>query len=424
MRTFLKELPELVSNNVISPDVAKNIENYYASRKAPQDNNLMAIFGVLGATLTGLGIILIFAHNWDTFSKGIKTMLALLPLITFQGLAVYNIIKHKGTVWKQVAGTLLFFAVGASMALIAQIYNIPGNRASFLCTWTLLCLPLMYVLKANALGILHVVFATWYATVAGYDDNNIPWPYLGFIAALLPFFINRHKEGHFGFTAFMNVLIPASATIVLGTFLNNDYALNAIVSIYLSFFGALYAIGRLPFFRESGIRGNGYHLLSQAGIIFLLLLMSFRWFGKTGDDLEVEVQPMIVWGLLFTAFIILSFRSGIVRRFDPFVMAVLISPLLYVAGYSNEVAGMIAVNLTVLALGIAIIRKGLAKLDFPTVNFGLVIISILIICRFFDTDITFALRGILFVTVGAGFFATNYLLIRKKKTLQDTTHEN
>ena len=54
MGTFLKELPELVSNNVISPDTAKNIENYYASRKAPQDNNLMAIFGVLGATLTVL----------------------------------------------------------------------------------------------------------------------------------------------------------------------------------------------------------------------------------------------------------------------------------------------------------------------------------------------------------------------------------
>ena len=91
---------------------------------------------------------------------------------------------------------------------------------------------------------------------------------------------------------------------------------------------------------------------------------------------------------------------------------------------ASEYAGMIAVNLTVLALGIAIIRKGLAKLDFPTVNFGLVIISILIICRFFDTDITFALRGILFVTVGAGFFATNYLLIRKKQTLQKTHHEN
>lgn len=422
MASILKELPELVTQNVISLQTANDIENYYIHKKQPQGNNLLAIFGVLGATLIGLGIILIFAHNWDSFSQTAKTALALLPLVSFQALTAYTIVKDKSTVWKQTAGTLLFFSVGASMALIAQIYNIPGNTASFLCTWTLVCLPLLYILRANVLGVLHVVFATCYAVAAGYDDNTLPWMYLVFIAAFIPFYIERYRTGHAGFTAFMNLLLPVSATIVLGSFLNNEYAFNCVV--YLAFFGLLYAIGRLPFFRNFGTRGNGYNVLSQVGIIFILMFMSFRWFWDRHTKLEFDMLTGILWVALIIATAIIAYKYELLKRLDPFVFAALASPVLYFAGYTNALAGMVLVNITVMALGIAIIRKGVQRMDLPLLNFGLVIISILIVCRFFDTYMTFALRGLLFVAVGAGFFAANYILIRKKKTLETITHEN
>lgn len=422
MASLLKDLPELVTNNVISPQTAKDIENYYIHKKQPQGNNLMAIFGVLGATLIGLGIILIFAHNWDNFSRTVKTLLAIVPLISFQALTAYTIIKDKSTVWKQSAGTLLFFSVGASIALIAQIYNIPGNMASFLCSWTVLCLPLIYILRANVLGILHIIFATWYAAIAGYEDNSLPWMYLVLIAAFIPFYIERHRSGHTGFTGFMNLLLPISGTIVLGTFLDNEYAFNLIT--YLSFFGLLYAIGQLPFFRNFGFRGNGYHIVSQAGIIFVMMMMSFKWFWDMDNILEFDIVPGIVWALLWIGTLVISLKYDLLKRFDPFIAIVLMSPLFYMLGYSIPLAGMLVANIAILALGVAIIRKGVAKIDLPLLNFGLVIVSVLIICRFFDTYMTFAIRGLLFVAVGAGFFAANYILIRKKKTLETATHEN
>lgn len=422
MASILKDLPELVTQNVISPQTAKDIENYYIHKKQPQGNNLMAIFGVLGATLIGLGIILIFAHNWDNFSQTAKTALALLPLISFQALTAYTIIKDKSTVWKQSAGTLLFFSVGASIALIAQIYNIPGNTASFLCTWTILCLPLLYILRANVLGVLHVIFATWYASVAGYDDNTLPWMYIVFIAAFIPFYIERYRTGHLGFTAFMNLLLPVSGSIILGTFLNNEYAFNCVV--YLAFFGLMYAIGQLPFFRNFGTRGNGYHLLSQAGIIVVLMFMSFKWFWEFANKLEFDMLTGILWIVLVITTAIIAYKYELLKRLDPFVLAALASPVLYFAGYTNAIAGMVLVNITALILGITIIRKGVQRMDLSLLNFGLVITSVLIICRFFDTYMTFAIRGLLFVAVGAGFFAANYILIRKKKTIETTIHEN
>jgi hypothetical protein len=72
-------------------------------------------------------------------------------------------------------------------------------------------------------------------------------------------------------------------------------------------------------------------------------------------------------------------------------------------------------NLLVLTLGVLAIREGAARIDFSMLNFGLLIITGLIAARFFDPNISFAVRGLLFIAVGAGFFAGNHLVSKKKK---------
>ena len=70
----------------------------------------------------------------------------------------------------------------------------------------------------------------------------------------------------------------------------------------------------------------------------------------------------------------------------------------------------------------AIINTGIVKIGsdsmlFSVLNFGLLIIITVIICRFFDTNMSFVLRGILFVLVGIGFFIANYLMLKRQKCL-------
>jgi uncharacterized membrane protein len=62
---ILKELDELTKAQVISPESAENIRNYYKSKQEQSGNRLFIVFGILGAILVGLGLILIIAHNWD-----------------------------------------------------------------------------------------------------------------------------------------------------------------------------------------------------------------------------------------------------------------------------------------------------------------------------------------------------------------------
>jgi hypothetical protein len=76
----------------------------------------------------------------------------------------------------------------------------------------------------------------------------------------------------------------------------------------------------------------------------------------------------------------------------------------------------IADNVLVLAISILVIRKGVKTDRLEILNYGLLILSAQIICRFFDTEMTFLLRGLLFIIVGAGFFFANYRMLNRRKS--------
>ncbi|MBC7747547.1 MAG: DUF2157 domain-containing protein [Methylotenera sp.] len=65
---IINELEELLHANVVTTEIAKNIREYFHQKKEESHNRLSSIFGILGAILVGLGIILVFAHNWDNLS--------------------------------------------------------------------------------------------------------------------------------------------------------------------------------------------------------------------------------------------------------------------------------------------------------------------------------------------------------------------
>lgn len=422
MAQLPKDLSELLAHNIITQQTATDIEKYYAAKQQPQINIMLTIFGVFGGLLTGLGIILIFAHNWDNFSKGIKVGLAVLPLICFQALAAYTIIKGKSIIWKETAATLLFCTVGASIALMAQIYNISGDMAAFLQTWILLTLPLVYLLHSNAVAILLVAFSTWFVTEAGYFTTGYPYMYLLSIAALLPFYFKLLKNSpHSRMAYILSWLMPLSTLTALGAFLDGAGEFGFI--IYMAFIGLLYNIGILPYFNNVKYRLTGYLILGEVGIITVFLVCSFRWIW-----MEIALHPasypfVLVWITLLVINAFLMFW----RKGNWFTInlkwATLLFPVLYYIALINVPLAAIVSNLVVLGFGVLFIRDGINKLQLRTLNFSLLILAILTACRFFDTNLSYIVRGLLFLTVGIGFFAANYIVLKKKK-LNNAHHEN
>ena len=73
-KTILSEIDNLIIAKVISQETANDIRLYYYEHQATTQSKLFVIFGILGAILSGLGIILLLAHNWDDLSNFTKNL--------------------------------------------------------------------------------------------------------------------------------------------------------------------------------------------------------------------------------------------------------------------------------------------------------------------------------------------------------------
>jgi uncharacterized membrane protein len=416
---FIEELPELIRNNIITEETAKKITAYYESNKKQSPNKLLTVFGILGSILVGLGLILILAHNWDNFSKVIKTTFAFLPLIIGQCIVGYTILKKKSGVWRESSGVFLFFAVGASIALVSQIYNIPGNFNNYLLVWMALCLPLIYILKSNALWILHLVFMTYYACSFGYfSSSKTPWLYLLLLAVCMPYYIKQLRDSpKANIVSVSNWLLPLSMVITLGAFIEKFDEL--IFLAYIILFGLFYNLGRLPQFNTLKLRQNGYLVLGSLGTVVLLLIGSFRWIW---DDIfhistfqTTETTLVSVLFLMALSVLLYLFVKKKIDVFNAFHFVFIIITVLFFIGLKNDLTPTFITNCLVFFLGINAIKIGAKKMHFGILNYGLLIISALVCCRFFDTEMGFALRGLLFVATGIGFFVVNFILFKKQK---------
>ena len=420
-----KEISELLSAGVINQEVAEKIENYYLTKAGPPQNKLVIVFGILGALLVGLGTILILAHNWDDLSRNVKTIIAFIPLVLGQGVCFYALRnKENSTTWREGGSAFLIIAVGACISLIGQIYNIPGALAPFLLTWILLSLPVIYVMRSSVASLLYLIGITFYACEVGYWGNvqSESYVYWGLLALALPHYYYLFKnKSESNFFTFHNWFIPLSVIITLGTIATGIEQLMFIG--YMSLFGLLYLVGNIPLLRDQKIRNNGYLVLGSLGTVALLLGLSFDWFWEELRTEDFLAQPWMISPEYISSIIItlLAFALLVYQKYNQSPLS--IKPVetvfilfigIFFIGLSSSFVTL-WINLLILAIGIMTIREGAKENHFGILNYGLLIVSALIICRFFDTDLNFVLKGILFVAVGFGFFFANYWMANKRK---------
>ena len=420
-----KDLEELLEAQVISAETAHQIRSYYQSKEASGPNRLFVVFGVLGATLVGLGIILILAHNWDQLSRILKTIIAFTPLLIAQGLCAYTLFKQTNSrAWREASSAFLFFMVGACMSLISQIYNIPGSVGSFLFIWMLLCLPLLYIMGSSVASILYIVGITYYANETGYfrgpfDSAYWYWPML--LAALPHYFQLLKRSPGSNLLNFHHWVIPLSLIISLGTIGRGSTAILLFIA-YFSLLSMLYQFGGSDFFHKIKAKNNGYLRLGSLGMVIILLILSFNWVWE--DMIRLDLS----WGAIFSSHeffvtlvltllaIVLFYKYKKDKSWEsikPLEPLFLIFPIVFIAGFATSLAPIL-INIILLVVGVLTIRRGAQQDHLGILNYGLLIITALVVCRFFDSNWSFVLRGVLFVLIGIGFFVANYLMLKKR----------
>jgi uncharacterized membrane protein len=420
------QLNELRDAGIITPEIDQRIREYYETKQPDRTGNRMLLtFGIIGALLVGLGAILIIAHNWDKLSWPVKLFIAFLPLLASQGFCAYILFIRKRTDYLvEVSAALLCFAIGTCIALVSQVYNIDGSLASFLLTWTVLYIPVIYIMRSAVASLFSLILLTSYGVTEGYStfDNYFNW-YFILLACILPAYYNLiKKRAQSNFTVFHHWVIGISLTIMLGTLARSTE--EWLFAGYMNLFTCFYLIGNLPFFRNQKRRNSGYLVIGSLGIIILLLISSFEFLWK---DVAQDAfrnngllsQEFIISTVLFIAAIILLVVLNRVQKdhtHRPLEYVFVVYFIMFFLSAGAPLIPQIADNVLLLAISILVILKG-AKTDrLEILNYGLLILSAQIICRFFDTEMTFLLRGLLFIIVGAGFFFANYRMLNRRKS--------
>jgi uncharacterized membrane protein len=414
-----KDLSELVANSLISEEQAQNIEAYYQSHKKSNTHTITMVFAAIGAVLIGLALILILAHNWDNMHRTTKIGVAFFPLVLSQILTGFTLWrKSDQPLWKETSAIFQFFSLGACMALIAQIYNIQDSGGSFFLTWAALSIPLIYILRSSAMSILCILCISYFNMSYWFDgsSNYKDFLYYLYMVAILPHYIYLIKDKASSNITYIHHWVVAASWMICTATMANTVAYTLFL-LYLALFTFYYNISKSHYFDKVPVWANAYNILSQAGIFIILIIMSFDnvWegiFREYNTEKMIFSREFLMTSIYGGLAIFLYFRNQIFKPAHIFDFFLIIAPFALIF-YLNEFYPAIFINLLTLALGVTVIVRSVRNESLGFLNFGLLIISILILCRFFDTDMSYLIRGLVFALLGISFFVTNYFMIKK-----------
>lgn len=420
---LLQELPELEDAGALTPDNRKQIEAYYAEQVGTRAHWATIAFAMLGALLIGGGIILLFAHNWENLSRSARAVLSFFPLILGAALSMFAI-RRGGTGLRESAGIFHSLAVGACIALIGQTYHLPSNTPAFLLTWALLIVPLIFLLPSTGAYLFYITLICSWAGVAQDEHGHALGFWLLLVPALVHVVQRIRVQQHDGLLALWGLMLMLP--IALGIVLERTMPGLWIVA-YATFLSLSGLLGLRLFPTETGWR-NPLLTIGLAGITALTYLFTWQdvWHG-IGWGYTRTYHGYQTWGVwsdsALTAGLALAWAITATKSLRQFTLPTIILgsfPLFATAGFfisatsDSELINALLFNVFMLALGLAHLVQGCRHTQLRQVNYGMAVLGLLLITRFFDSDFSFLARGLAFIIMGSCFLAANLIIARKK----------
>lgn len=428
-RWLAEQLPAWEREGIVTADGARRLRARYAVE--PRVGLAQVIVGAVGALLIGTGLIAVLAYNWDEFPRSVRLVLALGPLAAAQAASWW--VLGRGAAarpWmRETAGLAQMLAAGAALALVSQIYNLPGRWTDLVFWCCVVSLPLAWVLQSSAVAIAYLAgIAIWtIAQIPGaagtgpgheYADARIWYPLL--LAGILPLWPGPGLRGRPG---------PGSGLVVAATALAGLLAVAACAAARPpgsgeSFFWMAMLTSAAVLLFPLDSRGLALPLSGKPqvplGGLALVVMSLIATYDGPARDLVTSVAAALprawCWLLLavVTCFAAVAVRQ---RRFAVLAVAALVLvPLLGPPVAAPELGGWpvaIAYSLVLLATAVALIvleflgSQGAARI-------GAALITVLVILRMADADLSLLVKGVAFILIGCGFLAFNAQVSRRR----------
>lgn len=317
------------------------------------------IAGAFGALMVGLGIIALFAANWDMFGREARAAIAVAPVVACGAVAIAASLKgvRARALWEPL-GILWCVSVAAATCLVAQTYQVGGSVPGLVLLVALLMLPAIWTTRAVAPTVLWPILA-------------IVWGGVSWDAGACKSFALAAKG-----VALMALSLPAYVA-----FLRSRPPKSALVSAQI----------------VSG-------LVYSAGLgILLCITLPLDWGWHDGF-----LGIMIFW--LCAALV-----AGIGRFFCLPAWGAVALVVVAVAAIPTPLLRYNTGFIISLVLMASVVVYGVRKMRLLFTNVGAATFLWLVLAKFFGSEASFTVKGIVLIAAGLVLTALNVVLIRLRK---------
>lgn len=427
-RWLAEHLPEWEREGLVTLQAATVLRDRY--RVESRAGLAQMVVGAVGSLLIGAGLIAVLAYNWDEFTRWVRLLLAFGPLAASQAVSGWVLWKNDAAKpWMRESAALVqTLAIGAAMALVSQIYNLPGQWTDLVFWWCVVAVPLAWVLKSDAAAIAYLFgVAVWTIAQAGdgvmaspaldVADVRIWFPIL--LAGILPRWPgsdlgDRPQPGSrlvLAATALVGLLAVAAFASGLQGQLTGSFTVFPWLAMLSSALVLLFPLDTdgvaEPLSRKPQV------VLGGLAMVIMALIATYE---TPARELVSGVEPALrlVWCWLLLA-VLAGFMAVAIRQGRFAVLAVaglaLVPPLGAFLSPSGIGGWPVAIAYSLLLLGTAI---ALIALEFlgrqGAARIGAALITLLVILRMADADVSLLIKGLVFIGIGCVFLGFNVLI--------------
>lgn len=426
---LVREMKIWEEKGLADKETIDRLQRYYEINIQEQQSKSAAILSIFGSILIALGILLILARNWDYLSRIQRVVITMLPFLFGSTFGLMVIKKEKKGSIKEVAA--IFSSIGIFIALMmqAQIYHVFYENWMLFLWIALLVLPLVYFYSST------LTLAMYLALVSGCMFSvhhvglwfKISIGILG-IGLTVPFVSKNYKKDLFSIeTIWTNIFLSAAGFAFISSLIDSGVMLR---ELYITYFIFLLTLDVLIYDGDmSPIGMRPFAFLGAIGLYSTLFVFTFTSFWRFTDTSEVVWQYRIILSVflvLVTGLIVYLFKreQGSNKNLIVYLASAVIIVLFRTTGLLNTSAYVVLpvlFNLFFAILSVGILRKGIILRNIIRINLGLFMLSALIMARFFDSDIPFLYKGLIFIICGIVCIVLNVYFVQKHK--KEISHE-
>jgi len=419
---LLKELDLWVQEGLIDDVQAGAIRSRYPTEEQAGTWGRLA-FAVSGALLIGLGVILLFAYNWDKMHKFAKLGIVFAALISVHtaGLVVK---RRAAQETLHILGTMFF---GAGIWLVAQIYHINEHYPTAFLVWGLGALSLAWVLPSLAQSLLATaLLVIWNGSEAFSFHNPVYAAPALILLGVLPLaqVLKSRVLASAGLAAFLFVLFTMLQRM-------NGYLL---IPAFFAVATSLIAVGLL--LKRSGSASELAPVSFFYGELiyfFILFVLTFRE-AREALSYSAHENAADIWSMIFLAialglwtfalwpFTNIKERINEGLRID--LLAVPLSLILYNLQFFGvlKLQGALSTapyNLLILFSAIMMMQRGFQTLNLRSAIMGSLLLTALAIARYVDLFHSLLARAAVFLLVGGMMLGIGVFFARARKARKE-----